>query len=120
MAESTVSLRRRKDDLTAQRDDIKKRIKYDNSQVDSLNSRISSIKNQLNGNTKELTVSDHAMLRFLERVTDMDIDTMRRTIIGELKGTTQALGDGLYPLSPEFAAKVTGNVVVTIVPTKRK
>ena len=114
MAESIVSLRRRKDDLIAQSRDISKRIKFDKSQVDSLNARIAQIHAQIEANTEELVVSDHALLRYLERALEIDIDTAKQALMKEIVPYSSTLGDGSYTLPCGSTAIVKGNVVVTI------
>ena len=114
MGESIASLKRRKADLTAEKDDLKKRIKSDNIQINKLDVRISKIKNRINGNTDQLTVSDHAMLRYCERVLGMNIVEMRKTIVKGTKVHTVNFGDGIFKLPGDFNVCVKGNVVVTV------
>ena len=117
MSESVTSLRRRKDDLTAEKGDIERRIKFDKAQLQSLDSRISSIRKQIKGGMEGLTVSDHAMLRYIERSMGMDTEIMKQAIVSSIESKVKALGSGEYPLLGAVAcsAVVKGNVVVTII-----
>jgi chromosome segregation ATPase len=117
MSESIASLRRRKDDLTAEKRDIERRMKFDRAQLDSLDSRISSIRKQIKGTHENLTVSDHAMLRYIDRALQMDTETMKKAIVSCIEDKVKSLGDGEYPLlgAVPATAIVKGGVVVTIV-----
>jgi hypothetical protein len=111
--ESIASLRRRKDDLTAQKNDIERRMKFDRSQLDSLNSRISVIRQKIKGQNETLTVSDHAIVRYIERVIGDDIPTMKQTLADAIEPMFKSLGDGDYPFLGGTAT-VRGGVIVTI------
>ncbi len=64
----------------------------------------------------KVQVSDHAVVRYFERVYGMDVDKIRREIVSyhtELAILT--CGNGRYPIGDRFQAVVEKNIVVTIV-----
>ena len=65
---------------------------------------------------KSIHVSDHAVLRYLERVHLMDVEEIRTGMI-DLKTQENMLflGDGRYPIGGGYQALVQGGVVVTII-----
>lgn len=63
---------------------------------------------------KNLTVSDHAIVRYLERAMGVDTEPTRQMIIGKIGGSVKTLGDGKYPIEDGVTAIVANNTVVTI------
>ena len=64
---------------------------------------------------KFLQISDHAIVRYLERCMKVDTEPTRRRIIDMISGSVSKLGDGEYPIGEgESKAVVVNNVVVTI------
>lgn len=61
-------------------------------------------------------VSDHAILRYLERVLGIDVWAVKNQILN-LNGrvTTGELGDGKYPVGNGHHAVVKNDVVVTVI-----
>lgn len=62
-----------------------------------------------------VTVTDHALLRYAERVLDLDVRGVNRSICEQIAEWVLTLGDGRYPLKGGFVAIVRGNCVVTVV-----
>lgn len=67
---------------------------------------------------REIVVSDHAILRYAERVLGLDANEIRMTIQAQVAPLAHALGDGNYPLGGDCKAVVKNRVVVSIVPLK--
>lgn len=68
-----------------------------------------------------IKVTDHARLRYCERVLGADINEIDTAILGEIGNTAAALGDGIYPVfAGSCRAIVQGGQVVTIVPSKKR
>jgi hypothetical protein len=111
--ESIASLRRRKDDLAAEKSDVEVKMNLCRQQLDILNSRISAIRQKIKGQNETLTVSDHAIVRYIERVIGDDIPTMKRTLADAIEPMFKSLGDGDYPFLGGTAT-VRGGVIVTI------
>lgn len=63
----------------------------------------------------KIRISDHAKLRFLERVMDFDFAALENLInTPKLLDAIDKLGNGEYPLGNGFTAVVMNKVVVTI------
>lgn len=71
--------------------------------------------------TKGVVVSEHAMLRFMERVEKRDLNEITTKILTpRMRNLIATLGDGQYPLAgkpgqPAAKIVVKNNVVVTVV-----
>ncbi|PMR71802.1 hypothetical protein [Billgrantia endophytica] len=65
----------------------------------------------------ELIVSDHSLIRYLERVKGLDIEALRQEIVtDEMKALYKKLGDGKYPIEQEGGKAVIKNgIIVSIV-----
>jgi hypothetical protein len=70
---------------------------------------------QLKAQSKDLIVSEHAILRYLERIRGINMDEIRNEIAGaELRNQVKVLGNGTYPIGGGAKAIVKNNVVVTV------
>ena len=80
----------------------------------SLKSLEQKIKNLQNS---DLIVSEHAIIRYIERVIGINIEEIVEKIATEkVKKMAECCGNGLYPSeNGEFKLKINNNVVVTIV-----
>lgn len=64
---------------------------------------------------KDPIVSEHALLRYFERVAEFDLDAVKDAILtDEVKALIAKLGNGTYPVNG-FKIKVKNKVVVTII-----
>lgn len=64
-------------------------------------------------------VSDHAVVRYLERVKGMDIAAIRKEILPDkLNKMTKVMGSGYYPVSDAFKIRVKNGVVITVLKPK--
>ena len=79
--------------------------------IDAINEKIRSIKNN-----KDIVVSEHAILRYLERVDALDIEKIKTLILSEeVMGLVEELGgNGSYP-ADGFKVVMKDNVVTTII-----
>lgn len=63
----------------------------------------------------KIIVSEHAMLRYIERVLGIDLKEIERHILtDEVKEQYKIVGNGRFPINDEFRALIRDNVVVTI------
>lgn len=62
-----------------------------------------------------MKVSDHAIVRYLERVKGVDIDALRKEILPPtLNKISQRLGNGFYPVGGTHKICVRGGTVVSV------
>ena len=63
----------------------------------------------------KIIVSEHAMLRYIERVLGIDLKGIEKRILtDEVKEQYKIVGNGRFPINDEFRALIRDNVVVTI------
>lgn len=64
--------------------------------------------------SKEIIISEHAILRYIERVMKIDMEKLNHEIMSkELQSSIKNLGNGTYP-HKNHLLKIVDNVVVTI------
>lgn len=79
--------------------------------------QIQELKNQLKSfeKPKNITVSEHAILRYLERVDGINLEQIISKIsTDKLKEMVNVLGSGTFPVDGKFSVKVKNNVVVSV------
>jgi len=94
------------------------------SKMDKANSLIKRYQGELDkvvSKSNSLIVSEHAMLRYLERVYKLDLLKIEQEIASKnLYVQVEALGNGTYSCDESYSAKVVDGVVVTILDNKNK
>lgn len=68
---------------------------------------------------KDLIVSEHAILRYMERIEGLDIDRVRKILLDQqIIDCHKKLGNnGEYPsLDSSFKVKIKNNVITTVIP----
>lgn len=90
---------------------LKEELSIKKARLNTLNQRIKNL-----GAKKGLTVSEHAILRYLERVEGLDLKEIEEKILPESeKPKIRTLGNGHYPINKgEFKIIVKDGVVVTL------
>lgn len=98
------------DMLNRQYHEIGKELSLIKTKIDSTEKEIAWLKND------NVVVSDHAVIRYLERVEGMEIHKIRTSILSErVINQIKELGDGKYPIGDgKFRAIVKNNTVITI------
>jgi len=61
-----------------------------------------------------LDISDHSIVRYLERGLGIDLDELKKDMMPDVKAV-RTLGDGDYPISKGCKARVHNNRIVTII-----
>ena len=81
------------------------------NQTEKLLNEIKSLSKQ------EVIVSEHAVLRYLERVKGIDLNSIKKEILSDytLKFIEKLKGNGVFPNEKGFSLKVKDNVVITII-----
>lgn len=80
-------------------------------------SKIEDIKNaQL-----EIVVSDHAIIRYLERVENLDIEAIKKKIATDkVSELINKLGNGVFPVNDVFKITVNKKVITTVLLNEQK
>jgi DNA repair ATPase RecN len=71
---------------------------------------------RLKGSQRDFIVSEHAIIRYIERVMGIDLDTLKEEILPEVvMAQARILGNGVYPAScGKHRVKIRDGVVVTV------
>lgn len=73
--------------------------------------------------TLDVTVSDHAVLRWLEREGGLDVEAVRRALaasVGRAVAAADRVGGGRYRIVTDTSTfVVVSGVVVTVLPSRR-
>lgn len=98
---------------------LEREVKDINEQIKGLQQE-AKVKSKLLNQAKQkisqfdLQVSDHAVIRYFERATGMDVDLIKETLQKQLQPSYESLGNGKFPLG-ESTAVVKNGTVVTII-----
>jgi len=110
--------------LQLEKESIEKRIIKDKNELSKINTSINTYTQELANRAKKrkkpLDVTCHALVRFFERVSGLDIDNCKKMVLPEnVRKQIEALGDGTYPVSNDqnnsFRVVVENNQVVTVI-----
>lgn len=107
-----VLLEAQLENLRDRKGQVGKEISLVSSKLNSVNQRIQALKGR-----SDLIVSEHAMLRYLERVEQLDVAILNRIIAEdeELQSVVKTLGNGIFPVKGRgFKLVIKDNVVETI------
>lgn len=86
-----------------------------NQEVSRLKENLEEVDSKIARLKSNPIVSEHAVLRYVERAMEIDIDEIKRRILSdETKQRIQELGSGKFPIGDGLRAVVKGNVVVTV------
>ncbi len=98
--------------LKVQKNTIDREINSTNQNINNLNNKIDKLKER-----GSLIVSEHAIIRYIERVLGINIDEISQKILdNETEKQIEMLGNGTFPVNNnEFKIVVKDNVVVTII-----
>tara|TARA_B100001778_G_scaffold330827_1_gene333987 strand:- start:14302 stop:14724 length:423 start_codon:yes stop_codon:yes gene_type:complete len=79
--------------------------------------RLTEIEKTISGKTEsQVVVSEHAMLRYIERVLGIDLEELQQKILPPGNADAiSSLGDGTYPIG-EHRIKVKSGTIVTVLP----
>lgn len=120
--------------LTSRREQVERRLKALQEESTALNQKISAEHREISGidakifqlqakaknQTKSVLITEHAILRYLERVKGLDLDQVKKEMVPELVTTQiRALGNGEYPVGTH-TVKVKDNTVITILTKEEK
>jgi hypothetical protein len=115
-SDQIASLRKRISKIDVEIEEIKDEQRRQSTQVNTLIDERKRMADMLEAMTpKKLNVTDHALLRYVERVLGIDIEAIRNTIISEkVESLVAAVGDAKVPIGDGVYAVVRNHNVVTI------
>ena len=79
-----------------------------------INRRIKSLEYKIDKLTTHIVVSEHAILRYLERVEKFDLEGIKKKILLQEKAM-DSLGDGKFPCDGGGRAVLVDNTVVSVI-----
>lgn len=106
-------------DLTLELSNVKEEIEYANQSLLTLQENLDNIPDY---NKDGIVISDHAIVRYLERIHNIDIDKIKDTILDDYLESyiIEHRGNGKFHNSDStFRATVKDGVIVTIVRGKK-
>lgn len=115
---SVKQLERRIADLNGEVTELQLKQSVTAKQIMEAKGKCGKLRATLRSKTANLVVSEHAMLRYLERVELVDLQEIAALVLPEdKKETIKTLGSGKYPIN-DHRVVVVDNVVVTVEVTK--
>lgn len=105
--------------LEGKRNVLKNQVENIQQELSLANSQMQKIKNEINRlqmfEIKEINISEHAILRYIERVLMIDIEQIKSNVItDELKKLVSVLGgSGSYPVK-DFKVVMVNKTITTI------
>lgn len=101
---------RRMSALQAEEAAIHRKIQAERADLASIDHEIQKLK----AKQRDLVISEHAILRYLERVWGMDIEAIKQEMVPPTaREAIRALGNGLFPAG-KHKIRVRDGVVVTV------
>ncbi len=96
--------------------ELNNKISSDTRRLQQLKHELKKIKLAIKQASTNIIISEHAQLRYIQRVLGLKTDDMKKAILPDaVRSQIKALGDGTYPVNEYFQIKVKNNVVVTLV-----
>ncbi|MDD3467011.1 MAG: hypothetical protein PHE67_07665 [Campylobacterales bacterium] len=107
-----------KSKLEQELSDIKRQKLIPGEQATLVSNQLQRVENDIKkliaSRSDELIVSEHAMLRYIQRVVGIPLEDIKAKIATpNLVNTVKTLGNGTYPIDG-FRVKIIGGVIVTV------
>ena len=87
-------------------------------ELDELLFKENSLKKEIKDlkmSSSDIIISEHAILRYIERVLNIDIEQIKSKIQESIEiDQIKVLGNGIYPITDSTKAVIRNNVIVTI------
>lgn len=110
------ALKRREQRLRQHRDTAEREIVELEAEQKKLEKRLAAVQ----GPVGKVRVTDHAVLKYLERVEGVDVERARRSLVDEETATRiKQLRSGTFPRDG-YRLKVRDGTVVTVLPPKKE
>lgn len=91
------------------------------ARIRDMQAELAKITDELNDlNPNDAVISEHAIIRYLERVLGIDMDLIReRMLDARTRNAINTLGTGYYPIGDGYKLVVKSNVVVSVIGPRR-
>ena len=111
-----TSLKKRISKIDVEIEEIKAEQRRQSTQINSLMTERQKLNDMVESLIpKKLIVSDHAILRYIERIMGIDVDSIRNTIANDkVQELVNTLGDAKVPIGDGAYAVVKNHSIVTI------
>lgn len=107
-------LQRKQNELNAKREALREEISQKSKEETNLSRELKTLQEQLKFPANPV-VTEHALLRYFERVLTHNLDTIRESIVTpELKEQIIELGSGKFPHPNGYTLVVKNGYIVTI------
>ncbi len=115
-AQKLKNLQVRKTQLETELKDLQQTVKNINKKICETNNSLINITKEIKNITSQSpTISEHALLRYVERVLGIDLEKIKREILSEKNiAFIEHLKSCKFPISTTHKAVVKNKVVVTI------
>lgn len=111
--------------LQTTREKLSGEITVARKEQDRLQKRVNELRRDLTATEKKIqtlternakvVISEHALLRYFERVLGFDIESIKQTLLPEqVEQQVKVLGGGVYPVDNKFKVRIRGNTVLTV------
>jgi len=118
-ANKIKEIKKKLNDISIELNTEKTIVAQKNSNILKLNAKFSGLNDQMSKletvNDKSVTISDHALLRYVERVRKVDVDAIRIELISKLNPMFQTLGDGTYHIKDNLKIIIRNGNAVTLI-----
>lgn len=105
-----------REELTA----LDQKIRAETREIGSIDAQVAQLQAKAKNSTKTVLFTEHAILRYLERVKGIDMEQTKKEMVPDLvTQQIRALGNGEYPVGTH-SVKVKDNTVITILTKEEK
>lgn len=105
-----------RDELTS----LDQKIRTETREIGNIDAQIVQLQAKAKNQTKTVLFTEHAILRYLERVKGLDLAQVKKEMVPDLvTQQIRALGNGEYPVGTH-SVKVKDNTVITILTKEEK
>jgi uncharacterized protein YeaC (DUF1315 family) len=114
-ANDLKALQMKQKDLDSQKLMLVRKMAEVQQELNKVHKNYDVISKQIDQLTKDFTVTEHALLRYCERIYNIDLNEMSKKIIeSESLKKYDLLGNGEYPLRDGLKMLIRDKIIVTI------
>jgi len=109
------SLNTRRKELVEETTQLSKKIVETKELRDKKEHELYAINKQIEQMQKGVIITEHAILRYLERGADLDVDNVKKLILNEAtRAKIEQYESGEFPIGDGLSVKVKNKVIVTV------